>query len=148
MSRLPVLGAPVTVSTCVHYKGAQQRCSVGVDVERMRDEEMRLPCVTISGVAGAVSCDELELPNKEGRAVLGRAMRALSMAEEGLCPTCGVKVEGELAQGDVVMAKPCGHRLKVITHARVPRPKQEPRLRTGAGALERWERDEEERGGQ
>lgn len=109
-----VLGKPaVTIATCAHYKGALVRCAAGVDVEKLRDEEFRLPCVVVGGKTGAVQCDELELPNREGPAVLGRATRALELAESGCCTTCGEKVEREMKVGEVITAQPCGHKLRM-----------------------------------
>jgi hypothetical protein len=99
-------------ATCHHFRGASAACAAGVDVEQLRDAELRLPCVVIRGVAGAVACDLRELPATDQAGELGRMGRALELVVAGRCTTCGEPVESEREVGGRVVAYPCLHVLR------------------------------------
>jgi hypothetical protein len=101
-------------ATCRHYHAAGKPCAAGVDVEQLRDVELRLPCIVIRGVAGAVACDLRELPANDQVVELGRMGRALELVVAGRCPFCGEPVESERVLGGRVIAVPCKHVLRSI----------------------------------
>jgi len=100
---------------CVHFGGALKRCAAGVDVESMRDPELRLPCVAPGGCRGSVSCDEMQLPAappaSAASTVAGEMTRALEALLDQRCPTCDQPITDELVSGDNVFAVPCHHKL-------------------------------------
>lgn len=107
------LALPVVSSfTCTRFRGAAQRCAAGNDVERYRDDDQRLPCVSVRGVRGAVPCDELDLPAGAAPPPPGPLSSLLAAAERGLCTVCGARVERTQDVGDVVLALPCRHRIR------------------------------------
>lgn len=97
-------------ATCTNFvKGA---CAAGADIEQLRDEDLRLPCLVIRGVTGAVNCDLRELPNSAPNDAPGRLVHELENRLAGLCPTCEQPVVDErLVEGRVV-AHPCRHLLR------------------------------------
>ncbi|MCA9675716.1 MAG: hypothetical protein KC464_11815 [Myxococcales bacterium] len=104
---------------CIHYRGARAQCRAGVDVEQLRDDELRLPCVELGGRRGAVDCDLREVTAAPAAAPATGPMRAaLAQLEEGRCPTCSGAIEREQVFGDVVVAVPCRHRLRSAPRGR------------------------------
>lgn len=137
------MSGAVSIVECVHRRiGRGDRCGAGVELEKFRDEEGRLPCVSINRITGAIPCDDVSMPTADGKANLGRAMRSLELLEEGRCPTCGEKVTKQETTAELVIAKPCGHRLKSTPAPRPVRPRAAPR--SAAGAQDRWERDHDD----
>lgn len=97
---------------CVHHHAARGgRCGAGVDVEQLRDAELRLPCLAINGVCGAVECDLREPPAAAANDQLGPLSELLERALAGCCPTCDEPIEYERQVGDAVVAWPCQHRI-------------------------------------
>lgn len=109
---------------CIHFRGALTRCAAGVDVERMRDPDLRLPCVAPGGCRGSVSCDEMQLPapaeSDHARDPRARQLSdALELLMDDRCPAidqdtsevCGQPITSEVESGGNVYAAPCGHLL-------------------------------------
>lgn len=91
-------------------------CAAGVDVEQVRDEDGRLPCLVIRGVTGAVACDLRELPERPTARDLGPMSAALERAAAGRCPECDgpVDQEHQLPNDGPLVALPCRHALRVL----------------------------------
>lgn len=141
---LPVLSDPITVAQCSRYRGARETCRAEVDVETLRDEEGRLPCVVISGRTGVIGCDELDLPRTAAGEPGGRMAKLLAELEAGRCPTCSRAITGEATDGDDVVALPCRHVLLRAPLARPARPPEPRPISSGAAAQDRWERDHDD----
>lgn len=101
----------MTDGQCRHYRGARSICGAGVDVEQLRDDEQRLPCVVIRGVSGSIPCDERDLPASAAPVPAGRLVSALEQLEARRCPQCRAPIEREATVGANVVAMPCRHRL-------------------------------------
>lgn len=97
--------------TCVHFMGALRRCRAGFEVEALRDDELRLPCQEIQGVAGERPCQSLQWPPAEQPQLSGAMERALDALSKGACPNCGGPIQKEIGIGGKVLASPCRHLL-------------------------------------
>jgi hypothetical protein len=130
------------VTACVHHQLG--RCAAGVDVEALRDEHLRLPCVEVRGVRGSVGCDELELPAATAPMSPGPMASLLADLEAGRCATCKGVIEAEkVDEGDgLVIALPCRHRLRSPAPTSRPPGPARQRLQSGAAARDQWERDQ------
>lgn len=106
---------PHSIAHCVHFTSVATTCRVGVDPGTVTDDDGRMPCVVIRGITGTIACDKLQLPAKPGGGEPGRMGKMLSKLLDGICPTCGEAIRGELELDGQVIAMPCRH---VIRSAR------------------------------
>lgn len=101
---------PFSIQRCRHYAGAGTACQAGIDPNTLRDDEMRVPCIAIRGITGALACDHLELDAGPPQAEPGSLSRALAALTSGCCPTCSEPMTGEYTHDDGrVYAMPCRH---------------------------------------
>jgi len=84
-------------------------CRAGVRVDAKRDDELRLPCVSVNGVTSTTTCSLLVMPVEAKDGKVGELAQALEAIMAGVCPQCRGAVDGEEVVGLVVHAKPCGH---------------------------------------
>lgn len=97
------------VIRCTRWEGTG-KCAAGVDVEALRDDDQRLPCIAVRGMHGVVECDERVPPAPE-HAELGPLSELLARAVAGCCPECGEPVASTITSGGFDYAVPCQHRL-------------------------------------
>lgn len=95
---------------CVHYQRGV--CAQGVNVDVLRDDELRIPCMSIHGIAGGVSCDLREPPAAAAPAPVGRLTIMLDRSLAGACAECGEPVTSitDGSEGRLI-ALPCRHLL-------------------------------------
>lgn len=110
--------------TCIHFDGAGpgKICRAGVRVERVRDEELRLPChqltppgdASAEPVTGRVRCDELEWPPAAPAAMpmQGFMLAALQDLQGNICPRCKEPIRGQVEINGRICAMPCRHVLR------------------------------------
>lgn len=115
----------MTRLACIHFERTKgKRCEQGVDVEQLRDGELRLPCVSIRGVSGEVSCDLRELPPEPSAAgaATGPMSKLLALALADLCTYCGEPITStfETGIGGQVRALPCRHTQRAAQSSRNP----------------------------
>lgn len=122
------MGEPFTIRRCVHYVSRLDTCKAGVTVERLVDSEDRIPCVTIRGITGSLTCDELEMELFPAPAKQGVLASALAAITKGLCPTCSDPIRGEVEIDGAIRAMPCRHVLR--THKPEPKVGPPPRAYT------------------
>jgi hypothetical protein len=98
--------------TCRRFK-PRAPCAGGVNFERLRDAELRLPCHVIDGVTGTLPCEHFEAPAAPPVPALGPLSKALELSLDGRCPACAEPTTGELDVGGQVVATPCHHQLRI-----------------------------------
>lgn len=97
------------IRTCIHFNGTGQVCKRGVEPYMVTDTDGRVACHEARGVCGQVACDLRQFPEGQPRGQLGPASKALALALQGLCGTCGEIVEGEMEFNGAMLALPCRH---------------------------------------
>lgn len=100
------------IRACIHFRGAQTTCGADVDVEAMRDAELRLPCQEIRGTAGQHACARRIWPAAAAAGEPGRMRQRLDRITEDRCPICAGPITGERAIDSHIIALPCRHVLR------------------------------------
>lgn len=100
--------------SCIHFLGAMSRCKAKIDVESMRDDDLRLPCHEVNGITGEAVCDEREWPQQVSL-ISGPMAKAFEHIAHGRCPRCSAPIEREQSAGGSVYALPCRHIIRKET---------------------------------
>lgn len=116
---------PYSIRTCSSYRGPEQVCRAGVDVETTRDADGRVACCVIRGITSAIECAAATIPEPPADQELGTLSKGLHALLADRCPTCGEEMRGELQfENGAVLAMPCECPIRDAPQQRRQKPQQ------------------------
>lgn len=116
---------PYSIRTCSSYRGPEQVCRAGIQVETTRDTFGRVACCVIRDITSTIACASATIPESPADQELGELSKGLQALLADRCPTCGEEMRGELQfENGAVLAMPCECPIREAPQPRRQKPQQ------------------------